>query len=284
MKHLTVGLLQGDFRSAFHEKIPELRRHSNYRDTLGTRDFDHNQAVLLPLIRSAASDGADLVLTPESYLDGWSCDGGILTEVAVTLDGVYVSQLRAIAAELGLWICAGLFERDGDRVYNSAILIDSDGSIAFVYRKTHETPDVLERMPYHLGDELPVVETPWGRLGILICHDRWYPEAYRTLRRKGAELILNPAASATFWPGHTYHDIHLCSLRSHAYSNGLFLACCNAGNHGGHSVIVAPDGTIAAQAEQDEGVLVSRLDPSAHSSYDFISRLRPSVYQSGRNS
>lgn len=281
MKPLTIGLLQGNFRNAFHETIPDVRRGSDYRETLGTKDFDHNQGALLDLVRSAASDGAEMVLTPESYLDGWSFDSGILAEVAVTLDSDYVKQLRNIASELSVWICAGLFLREEDRLTNSAILIDSAGSIALLYRKTHETDGVLDQMPYDLGNDLCVAATPWGQAGILICHDRWYPEAYRTLRLKGAEFILNPVAAPTFWPGHPYYDIHRCTLRSHAYANGLFLACCNAANHGGHSMIVAPDGTIAAEANQGEEILVSRMYPASHSGYDFLSRRRPSIYHLG---
>ena len=279
MNPLTIGLLQGNFRNAFRETIPELRCLSDYRETLGMGDFDHNQDTLFALIRSAASEGAEMVLTPESYLDGWSFDRGILARVAVSVESVRVNQLRDLAAELAVWICAGLFLREGDKVYNAAVLIDSGGSIALIYRKTHETDDVLEQLPYDLGNEFSVAETPWGRVGILICHDRWYPEGYRTLRLKGAEFILNPAAAPTFWPGHTYYEIHRCSLRAHAYGNGVFLACCNAANHGGHSVIVAPDGTIATEASQGEEVLISRLDPAAYSSYDFVSRRRPAIYQ-----
>ena len=167
---------------------------------------------------------------------------------------------------------------EDDRIYNSAILIDSSGSIALTYRKTHETNGVMEKMPYELGNELSVVETPWGRVGILVCHDRWYPECYRTLRLKDAEIILNPVAAPTFWPGHTYFDIHRCTLRSHAYGNALFLACCNSADHGGHSIVVAPDGTTATSAGQGEEVLVTRLDPAAYSSYDFTATRRPMIY------
>ena len=280
MKHITIGLVQGSFRNAFPESIPELRSLSDYHEKLGVGDFRFNQDAVLRHLRRAASDGAHLAVTPESYLDGWSADFDTLQRAASPLDGAYVNELRAAASELRLWVCAGLFLREDDRIYNSAVLIDSHGSIALVYRKTHETRDVLESMPYELGDELPVAETPWGPIGILICHDRWYPEAYRTLRIRGAEMVLNPVAAPTFWPGHTYHDIHRCTLRSHAYANSVFLVCCNSSNHGGHSVVVAPDGAVVVEADHTEQVVVVRLEPSAYSSYNFVARLRPSIYRS----
>ena len=279
MKSLTIGLLQLNFRNAFREKFSELSCSSDYRETLEETDFCHNQDVLLAQIRQSAAAGAELILTPESYLDGWSFDSGILERVAVDLDNSKVSELRKLASELGVWLCASLFLREGGRTFNSAILIDSEGALALVYRKIHETKDVLEHMPYDLGDELPVVQTPWGRVGILICHDRWYAEAYHSLRLQGAELILNPVAAATFWPGHPYHDIHRCNLRCHAYSSSVFLACCNSANHGGHSLIIAPDGSAIAEAGQGEEILMHRLDPSAHSSYDFVAGLKPSAYR-----
>ncbi len=281
MKPLAIGLLQGNFRNAFREKIPEVQAASDYRETLNAEDFEHNQQKLAALIRSAASDGADLVLSPESYLDGWSYDRDILDRVAVPVDSTVVTRLRELAAELAVWICAGLFLRDGEKIFNAAVLIDAGGSITMTYRKTHETAEVMEQMPYDLGDELPVVDTPWGKAGILICHDRWYPEAYHALRLKGAEFILNPTAGPTFWPGHSYHEIHRCCLRAHAYGSSVFLACCNSANHGGHSVIIAPDGSIVAEAGEGEEVLVSRLDSDDYSSYDFMSRRRPTLYPQG---
>ena len=279
MKKVKIGFIQGGFRSAFHEKIPELRENNEYYEMLDYDDFKYNQGTLLRLIHAAAQAGAELILTPESYLDGWSCNPAILEKIATTIDGIYVKELRETAALLNVWICASLFSRDGDMIFNSTFLIDSKGSIVHVYRKTHETGDVLRQMPYELGNELSVVETPWGKTAILICHDRWYPENYRTLRMRGAELILNPAASAIFWPGHPYYSIHRCTLRSHAYANGLFIASCNSLNHGGHSVVLAPDGTVISEADMNIGFFICNIDPSAHEGYDFISLLKPSLYR-----
>lgn len=278
MKPVALGLIQGRFRNAFLEQHAELRKISDYRETITPADIDHNQELLVRLIRQAAEEGAELVLTPESYLDGWSCNDAVLQQSATTIDGVYIQELMELASELDVWICAGLFEKVGDSVYNEAILIDSNGSPAHIHRKAHETKDVLERMPYTLGEDLSVVDTPWGKMGMLVCHDRWYPEAHRTLRIKGAELILNPVATAKFWPGHPYYDIHRCTLRSHAYANGIFIASCNGSSHGGHSIVVAPDGTIACEADLDQEIILCRIDPSVYTGYDFVSHLNSDAY------
>jgi predicted amidohydrolase len=279
LKPLNIGLLQGNFRNCFKEKAPEIQNLSNYRNRLSTQDFQFNQKKLLNMITITASRGADIIITPESYLDGWSCNFEVINQTAVFIDDPYVNELQESANKYGVWLCAGLFLRIEEDIFNSAILINSEGSIALIYHKTHETKDVLKQMPYTLGHELSTVQTPWGKIGILICHDRWYGENYRTLRKIGAELVLNPVASATFWPGHPYHNIHSASLRCHTYSNSIFLASCNSTNHGGHSMITAPDGSIAAKAGLEEEILIFHLDESSYDKYNFISNLRPDIYK-----
>ena len=144
----------------------------------------------------AACHGAKLLLTPESYLDGWSFDKDILDRVATTVPGPQTEELGSLARHLGVWLCVAMFVREDGQVFNAAVIIDDSGGVQGIYRKTHETRPVLESMPYDLGGDLPVFDTPWGVVGVLICHDRWYPEAARALRRRGAEMILNPVAAA----------------------------------------------------------------------------------------
>lgn len=278
MRRFKVGLLQGVFRSAFKETIPEIARVARPQAQMGPEDFRYNHGLLIALAREAAGKGADLVLGPESYLDGWSARPDVLQAVATTIPGPEVDELCATAGELGVWMCAGLFERKGRDIYNSVVLLSSGGRIEGIYRKTHETAGVLRDMPYTLGDALPVFETPWGTVGILVCHDRWYPEAVRTLRSKGAGVVLNPVATAAFSPYHPYSDIHRCVLRAHAYQNALFWISCNGANHGGHSLVVAPDGRVVAEASGEQEVAVVDLDADACEGYDFMSNLRVGLY------
>ena len=99
------------------------------------------------------------------------------------------------------------------------------------------------------------------------------------MRVKGAELILNPTATAVFNPHHKYHAVHRCTQRALAYANGLFWASCNAANHGGHSVVIAPDGDLITEGPGEQDIVFAELDPSKHSSYDFVSNLRPVLYR-----
>lgn len=281
-RELTIALLQGNFRSSFDEKAPHVARVADLRKEMTDADFRHNVEKLKRLARDAAARGAQLAVAPESFVDGWSARAEVIERIATKIPGPFTDELGWLCRETKLWLCAGIFERAADKIYNSAVLIAADGSLRGVYRKTHETRDVLERMPYALGDALPVFDSPWGKLGILICHDRWYPENGRALARRGAKIVLNPTATAIFHPAAEYFEIHRCVLRSQAYLNQLWWVSCNAGNHGGHSVIVNPRGDVVAAAGDGEEVSLSRVDLEAVKGYDFRSNVRhDAVYARG---
>ena len=278
MKPLRIALLQANFRSSFPEQLAPIARVACPRTKMAPEDYDFNHQRLISLVRKAAGAGAEIAVSPESYVDGWSVAPGTMRTASFSIDSRRAQELCQVAKESRLWLCAGFLEESDEAIYNSALLSSSSGEIVGHYRKTHETKDVLEKMPYQLGDELPVFGSPWGKVGVLICHDRWYPENARTLRLKGAELILNPTAASVFSPHHEYHDIHRCVQRSQAYVNGLFWASCNSANHGGHSVIVAPDGSVMAEGGDEEELVIAELNPDAYSRYDFVANRRSELY------
>ena len=279
MQPFKIGLIQASYRSSFKESLPEIARFSSYKAEMTEEDFDFNLQRFVNLAREAASRGADMVLSSESILDGWSADYQTAKRSAVSMRSREVEVLATTAGQAGIWMCAALFVQEKGALYNSALLFGPDGGVQGTYRKTHETKDVLERIPYCLGNELPVFGTAHGTLAILICHDRWYPESARALRRKGAGIILNPVAAGVYSPYHRYQEIHRCVLRTQAYVNGVFWASCNSANHGGHSVVAAPDGTIVAEASAREEVLIATIDPDEFDSYDFVANVRPEIYR-----
>ena len=111
MRKLTIALLQGNFRSAFDETIPEIAQIADRRADMGPEDFRSNQRLLISLARRAAEEGAELVVGPESYLDGWSNSWEILNAAATTIPGPETDELCAIARELKIWMCVCLFEK-----------------------------------------------------------------------------------------------------------------------------------------------------------------------------
>jgi len=122
-----------------------------------------------------------------------------------------MDRLRNVARELDLYLCVGFSKLENDKLYNTAILVGPDGKTVGKYRKTHGVEQF-----YEAGDALPIFETRYGKVGIMICYDRQLPETARTLAAQGAELILIP--SNGMWG-----RMNDAMLRTRAYENGVYL-------------------------------------------------------------
>lgn len=185
--------------------------------------------------RRAADLGAKFVVTPETCLDGYVCHQPGLTKekftpLAETCEGPSISRLRRLADELDLYLCVGFSELEGGDLFNTALLLGPDGQIVGKYRKTHGVEDL-----YKPGDDLPVFDTPYGKVGILICYDRQLPETARRLAEKGAELILIP--SNGMWG-----RMNDAMLRTRAYENGVYIVFA----HPRDGLVIDPGGRIIA--------------------------------------
>jgi predicted amidohydrolase len=154
-----------------------------------------NLARAAEVIAEAAQFGADLVLLPEALDLGWSHPSA--AELATTIpDGSSCSQLADCAREHGVWICAGLVERDAKRIYNCAVLIDRGGEVVLKHRKINELD--FAREVYATGSATSVADTEFGRLGLMICADAFIEghTISRALGAQGAKIILSPCAWA----------------------------------------------------------------------------------------
>jgi N-carbamoylputrescine amidase len=208
-----------------------------------------NIARSLQLIAHAATSGARLVVLPELTSSGYVFasreEAFALAESAS--DGQAVLAWSAAARQLGIHLVAGFAERDGDRLYNSAAVIGPAGLLG-TYRKLHLWSD--ENLFFEPGDHgLPVFHTEIGRLAAIICYDGWFPEVYRTLALKGADLVAVP----TNWvpmPGQEAHRPTMANVlaMAGAHSNGLTVACASRTGveRGqpfiGQSIVVGSDG------------------------------------------
>lgn len=137
----------------------------------------------------AVAQGADVVVLPELATTGYSFENRAeaYAHAEPVPDGDTVRMWEAFAAEHGVHVVAGLAERDGVRLYDTAVLVGPDGYVGR-YRKTHLW--YREKLWFTPGDEgFPVFETPIGRIGLLICWDIWFPEVPRLLAQQGADLI-----------------------------------------------------------------------------------------------
>ncbi len=208
---------------------------------------------------------ADLVLFPELFTTGYRRAGMDHAALAEPVPGGRsVERLAAAAREAGLGIAGTILEREGESVYDTAILIGPDGKLAAKYRKTHLYPAEL---PYFAaGDELVVAELPENRLavGLTICFEHAFPEIFTALALRGAGLILIPSAVPR-----SYEYLLDLRTRARAQDNQVFVASANlVGFDGqtdwcGRSSIVDPRGAVlVAAGADDEEVIVATVDPA----------------------
>lgn len=247
-------------------------------------DFAANHAKIERAARAAVEMGASLLVTPELSLSGYAL-GKRFSEIAEPVDGAAVSRLRALSQELGLAIVAGFPERDGERVYNSAVLVKPDGS-QHVYRKCH-LYGPAEKAVFAVSDAVPAVMTVGNlRVGLLICYDVEFPEMVRGLALAGAKLIIVPTALPA---GPASRHVSNLVVPARAMENQLFIVyadMCGQENglgYEGRSVIAAPDGEYLARAGQDETLLFARINPGAYAVTDaetpYLTDRRPELYR-----
>jgi deaminated glutathione amidase len=182
---------------------------------------------------------------------------GTDTEAAQPLPGPAEQRFCEMARRLGIWLLPGsVFERAGDRVYNTAPVIDPDGKVIARHRK------LFPWLPYEkgvaAGDEFVVFDVPdVGRFGVSICYDMWFPETIRTLAWLGAEVILHPSLTSTI-DRQAEHAI----VRAHAATNQCYFFDVNlAGPLGvGESCIAGPGGEVIYQAGKGREIIPLKID------------------------
>ena len=175
---------------------------------------------------------------------------GALEMRAHPVPGLITERLGESAKKNKLWVVTAVVERDGDAIYNTAVLIDRNGQIAGKYRKVHlPTSEAEDGMTP--GSDYQVFDTEFGKIGLLICWDNWFVEPARIMRLKGAEMVFFPIAG----DADTHWDI---MSRARAMDNGLYLISSNTS--GGASRIVNPAGEIIAEAAGDFKLAVSDID------------------------
>jgi N-carbamoylputrescine amidase len=163
-------------------------------------DVARNVATAERLVRDAAGRGARLILIPELFEDRYFCEDQRAEHLAKArpLAGhPTVEHFAAVARELSVVLPISFYERSGNELFNSCAVVDADGSVLGVYRKSHipDGPGYSEKYYFRPGDTgFRVWETAVGRIGIGICWDQWFPEVARALALAGAEVILYPTA------------------------------------------------------------------------------------------
>lgn len=231
--------------------------------------YDHHEC----LIREAAGNGAQIIATQELFLTPYFCtiqDPGRF-DLADRIPGDLTDRLGKLSRELGVVLISSLFEHRGSGMYhNTAVVHDADGTLLGMYRKAHipQDPGFEEKFYFTPGDSgWPVWDTAYGKIGVLICWDQWFPEAARLLALGGAELLIYPTAIGWLPDeknqlGKAQHCAWETVQRGHAVANGCYVAAINrTGIHDGtefwgQSFVVNPYGEIVAKGSVENEEIV----------------------------
>lgn len=253
---ISVGLIQTDCSSNIKD---------NYDRTVS-------------LIRDAAAQGAKVICLQELFLTPYFCqvENTDFFDLAEPIPGPTTEMLCDLARELEVVLVASLFEKRARGLYhNTAAVIDADGTYLGKYRKMHipEDPGFYEKFYFTPGDlGYRVWNTRYGKIGVLICWDQWYPEAARLTALQGADILFYPTAIG--WVpeekaelGNAQYNAWETVQRGHAVANGCYVVAVNRiGFEGnlefwGRSFVSDPYGRVVAQAGENESVaLVCDLD------------------------
>ena len=268
-------------------------------------DPGENLAKAESQIREAAARGAQIVCLQELFRSQYFCreERAELFELAESIPGPSTAALGKLARELKIVVIASLFERRAAGLHhNTAAVLNTDGEIEGLYRKMHIPDDPLYFEKYYFtpGDlGFRSFGTPFGRIGVLVCWDQWYPEGARITSLTGADILFYPTAigwhpSEKAQYGAAQLDAWRTIQRSHAIANGVYVAAVNrVGYEGspeqglefwGSSFVADPFGQVIAEASVDkEEVLVAECDPrraeEVRRNWPFLRDRRIDAYQ-----
>jgi N-carbamoylputrescine amidase len=246
-------------------------------------DPNENVEKAIWRVREAAGRGAQVICLQELFRSQYFCreENAELFALAEPIPGPTTQTLGRVAKELGVVVIASLFERRTAGLYhNTAAVIGTDGEVAGIYRKMHIPDDPLyfEKFYFTPGD-LGFVnfDTPFARVGVLVCWDQWYPEAARLSSLAGANILFYPTAIG--WHpkekeqyGAGQLDAWRTIQRSHAIANGIYVAAVNRVGHEGpagggldfwgSSFVADPFGLVIGKASStNEEILIAECDP-----------------------
>ena len=250
-------------------------------------DIAANIKTVERLVRDAANKGAQIILPPELFQGPYFCTAQEEKWFATAYPAAThpcVVALQPLAKELGIVIPVSIFERDGPLYFNSIVILDADGANLGTYRKSHipDGPGYMEKYYFRPGDTgFKVWDTKFGRIGVGICWDQWFPECARAMALMGAQVLFYPTAI-----GSEPHDATLDTrdpwrraMQGHAVSNVIPVVAANrigtetvgaaTQTYYGSSFIANHRGDLVEElGRSEEGVLVHEFD------LDFLDRHR----------
>lgn len=264
---------------------------------------EKNVSKALRMVRSAARKGANIVCLPElfttRYFAQYEGDDLSMEERMAfleTIPGKVTDRLCQAARENGVVIVGGsIYEKDGDRLFNSSVVIDADGTLLGKYRKTHIPHDenFYEQHYFAPGDTgFKVFDTKFAKISVLICYDQWFPEAARCCALQGAEIIFYPTAIGLVkgieQAEGSWQNAWETVMRGHAIANNVIVAGVNRCGHEdkmefwGGSFISDAFGRVVMRGGRRDRVLVHQVDldhgRDIREGWRFFHNRRPACY------
>jgi N-carbamoylputrescine amidase len=259
---------------------------------------EKNVARMTQLTREAAAKGAQIVLLPELFEGPYFCreeKDEFFDWAKPAENHPTILHFQKLAEELGVVIPVSFFERDGSHFYNTIAMIDANGANLGLYRKSHipDGPGYEEKFYFRPGNTgFKAWSTRFGKIGVGICWDQWYPECARAMMLQGAEMLFYPTAIGTEPenPALDTKDLWQRAMIGHAVSNVVPVIAANRiGTEGnqtfyGHSFISDHRGNkVAELGRTDEGVILASFDLAEvrrnRASFGFFRDRRPELYR-----
>lgn len=242
--------------------------------------IERNLESASEMITNAAADSASLIVFPEAFLASFPEDASLEEKLkaARRTDSCEVRRMQELAAGNNIWVIFGMYEPAYDSAknhyknFNTTVIIDDAGGIRSIYHKTHPYDAFNYRESDYnvMGDRLfTPIDTPFGKLGLMVCYEARFPEIARHQTLGGAEIIIMPTAWAN---GEGKLEQLQLLTRSRALENTVFAAMCDlCGERVGHSMVIDPLGNVLAEAGDDPKLLLTVIDT------DLIHTVRKTV-------
>lgn len=234
-----------------------------------SHDIESNYQKSVNLIREAAEKGAQLVMFPEIQLTPFfpKYEDMDVSDYVMTLENPYIKGICEACRECSIFASPNFYIEENGKRYDMSLLIDDEGSIIGKQKMVHvaQCEKFYEQDYYTPSEEgFTVFDTKIGKIGIVVCFDRHYPESIRTEALRGAELILIPTANTTSEPS----ELFGWEIRVQAFQNSVIIAMCNrCGTEdgmvfSGESLVSDHNGNLIAVAGNDEELLIAEVDLS----------------------
>ena len=235
-------------------------------------DIEANFQKSLAFMSDAAKQGVDIICFPEVQLSPFFAQYEKIdvSRYVIVKNSRYISEMKSLCKETGIYACPNFYIEENGKRYDMSLLIDDNGSIIGEQKMVHIAQcEYFYEQDYYTPSEegFQVFDTKFGKIGIVVCFDRHYPESIRTEALRGAELVIIPTANTIAEPS----ELFQWEVRVQAFQNSVNIAMCNRVGRedkmifSGESVVCNYEGDVISSAGSDETLLISEVDLSAAS-------------------